>query len=103
VYLVTSIDGGSTWGVLTEVDKPGEGEVGAGPKRIQVKASGDNVFLYWEADHTDIGCTQYYQISPDGGNTWQLPQRKPQDFLGCPAESQIFEGDGDDIPADRSD
>lgn len=93
VYFTRSLDG-KTWETPLEVDKPAEGgNAGGGPSDILIGASGDNVFLLWQANHVGTSCTQYYQTSSDGGANWSGRQRKPEDFLDCPDHSELMEID----------
>jgi hypothetical protein len=93
VYFIRSVDGGDNWEPSVEIDKPVEGVASGGPSDILVSASGDRVFLFWQAEHTGNSCIQYYQTSADGGLTWDERRRKPEDFLDCPSRSELLEID----------
>ena len=91
VYLIKSADGGKTWGVLEEIDRPQEGTVSGGPANIFVHGENNEALLLWQQGQTGSNCDQFYQWSNDGGNTWGPRQRLFEGFLICPQEIQFLE------------
>ena len=70
IYLAKSDDGGQTWSLPIEVDKPDEGVGNTGSSNIIVDAQGDQVLLLWQANRSESTCEQFYQYSNDFGNTF---------------------------------
>lgn len=93
VFNIRSIDGGETWDEPVEVDAPIEGTIAGGPANIIVNAFQDKVILIWQTDRSGDNCTQYYQWSVDGGDTWGPRQRMLQDLRGCPQDNQLLVGE----------
>jgi hypothetical protein len=89
VSLIKSDDAGKTWAQPTDIDAP-ESDAAAAPSGIQISATGDNVFLLWQAKLSGSTCTQYYKTSVDAGNTWGDRQQKPQDLLDCPKSNELL-------------
>ncbi|MGD8753434.1 MAG: sialidase family protein, partial [Anaerolineales bacterium] len=83
VYLAKSQDGGATWAEPVEIDKPELSGESAIPSSLTVYAQDDEVLLVWQTGSQNTGCSQYYQQSVDGGETWQPPQRFSDIFFGC--------------------
>jgi hypothetical protein len=92
IYLAISSDGGSTWSDPQEIDKPEQGGGSASPSDLTVYAQEDKVLLVWRADSEDTSCSQYYQWSLDGGETWQPRQRFSVGFIGCADYIRILKG-----------
>jgi hypothetical protein len=94
VFVARSVDGGATWDAPQEIDSPVGGSVTSGPGAITVGTQGQNVLLLWQSNHTASTCTQFYQWSFDGGDTWQPRGRLMEDVPGCPQNIRILTSDG---------
>lgn len=88
VYLSTSLDGGGTWGAPFEVDGPSVENSTGSPFNPMVTASGSEILLLWQSNlQSGFACSQYYQVSDDGGATWVERGRILTEFVGCPQEN----------------
>jgi hypothetical protein len=92
VFLAKSDNGGQAWSDPQEIDKPEQGGGSATPYDLIVYAQDDKVLLVWGTGGEDTGCSQYYQWSLDGGETWQPRQRFAGGFIGCPENNHILKG-----------
>jgi hypothetical protein len=92
VFWETSSDGGGSWGEPEEVGKAEQRAAGTAPSNLTVYARGEKVLLLWQSGQPEIGCTQNYQWSLDGGATWQPQQHITGGSLGCPQGIQIMDG-----------
>lgn len=90
VFFAASPDGGITWGDPLEVDQAIEGSVNAGPSEILVDAVGNQILLLWQTDRSQSSCQQYYQVSQDGGNTWESRLQMFEGTVICPDQIQIL-------------
>lgn len=93
VYLTRSLDGGKLWSPPEEIDRPEEGTINTGASNIRVGVNGSEVLLTWQSGKTETSCNQYYQFSPDSGNTWGTRQRMFEGFQICPDDVQIMYGE----------
>jgi len=92
VYLSKSIDQGVTWSPPFEVDGPTASMSSNEPFNLQVQASPpDNVLLVWQSNlQSGVNCTQYYQSSQDGGQTWSDRGKMMEGLVGCAQEIKFF-------------
>ncbi len=92
VFAVRSGDGGATWDEPITMDSraPEDDPEAVGPSSMQVIAVGETVHLTWRAEHTAGRCTQFHQVSEDGGITWLDAATAVGDAtLGCPTAGQF--------------
>jgi hypothetical protein len=92
VFLASSADGGLHWGEPQEIDKPERGGGSASPFDLTIYAQDAKVLLVWQTGGEDVGCSQYYQWSLDGGETWQSRQSFSAGFFGCADHVHILKG-----------
>jgi hypothetical protein len=92
VFLASSADGGLHWGEPQEIDKPEQGGGSVSPSDLTVYAQDGKVLLAWQAGGEDAGCSQYYQWSLDGGESWQPRQRLSTGFFDCADHVHILKG-----------
>jgi hypothetical protein len=92
VFLASSADGGLHWGEPQEIDKPEQGGGSASPFDLTVSAQDGKVLLTWQTGGEDVGCSQYYQWSLDGGEIWQPRQSFLAGFFGCANHVHILKG-----------
>lgn len=90
VFFARSEDGGRTWSLPYEVDKPDSGVGNVGSSKIVVDADGNDVLLIWQANHSESNCDQYYQFSRDSGATWSARQKMLEGYLICPEDNQVL-------------
>jgi hypothetical protein len=90
IYFASSLDGGKTWGESLEVDQAIEGSVNAGPSNILVDAVGNQVLLLWQTNRLQSSCQQYYQVSQDGGITWEPRLQMFEGTVICPDQIQFM-------------
>jgi hypothetical protein len=90
VYFARSLDGGTTWAEPLEVDTPVDGTITGGPANITLGVSGTQLVLLWQTDRSGANCSQYYQRSPDGGETWQQRSRMLAAVPGCPQNNELL-------------
>lgn len=91
VYFTKSTDGGTTWGQFQLIDGPTENNPGAVPMNVQVATYNDDIILFWQDGDQAVGCTQYFQVSSDGGNTWDERQEMLSEISGCPQDLYFFD------------
>ncbi|MGH2535764.1 MAG: exo-alpha-sialidase [Candidatus Promineifilaceae bacterium] len=95
VYMARSTDGGLGWSDPEEVDRRLEGDnVGSsGPARLSLHATQDGMHRTWQAGHQGATCSQYHQLSADGGATWG--ERRPlfPALQGCSAGLHFIAGE----------
>jgi hypothetical protein len=96
-FLAKSLDGGDKWDEPLEIDEPEQSSGEAGPSHLSVYAQGNNVLLIWRTGNPEMGCTEFYQWSLDGGDLWQPRQRLPGSLFGCPEQAAILRGEGGPI------
>ena len=63
------------------------------PFNIRVYPDGEKVLLLWQSGlQSGFDCTQYYQWSTNGGESWSDPRIMLEDFVGCPQANQFLQG-----------
>ncbi|RMG96099.1 MAG: exo-alpha-sialidase, partial [Chloroflexi bacterium] len=94
ISLVRSGDGGESWSQPQEIDRrqPDDDPLAAGPAGLELLIQENSVHLTWRATHAESPCTQYHQISEDGGQTWLPPQAAFADNNDCPTNGRFFVG-----------
>lgn len=70
IFLSRSIDGGATWGEVTEIDRPESQLSFAVPKKLKVYSWNDQTLLIWEKGGQEGDCSHLFQVSTDEGETW---------------------------------
>ena len=95
VLLIRSQDGGHNWGSPIQIAKPEANSELTDPFNIHVGASGDKVLLVWQDGEPITSCTQYYQWSTDGGNTWDKYPQMIKGINGCAQENRILSTSND--------
>jgi hypothetical protein len=98
LYLVSSADGGQTWGDVTIVDQLSldDSPQAMTPSSMMVATSGGGVLLLWQADHEGTGCRQYYRWFGGGGQSWQGPHLL-ETLPGCYTHGQLLSGENGSI------
>lgn len=86
-----SEDSGLTWESLSEVDGPDIASPYASPRQIQIIAIGGNLLRLWQIHLTGGSCSQVYQVSSDGGESWSETKTFLAEFGTCPQSMQRFE------------
>jgi hypothetical protein len=95
VYLAISTDGGQTWGSPDEIDKPDNGLGYNSTGKILVEAHDQDVLLVWQRSSSGGACSQYYQKSMNGGDTWSQPKEVGNSSINCSQENQLIsDGNG---------
>jgi hypothetical protein len=89
VLFARSVDGGNKWDNPIEIDKPEEVTETMWPFHIRIGSYKDNVLLIWQNGDPNTSCTQYYQVSQDGGNTWSGQRSMLKSMSGCAQSNQI--------------
>jgi hypothetical protein len=89
-YLAVSLDGGGSWGPVTEIESPSLETPYSTPRGTTVSAEGDRVLLLWQVSEEGGSCTQVYQSSSDGGTTWSDPAPVLPDQATCPEGMQVL-------------
>ena len=91
VFLARSQDGGNSWSEPVVIDQrqPDDALRAVGPSKILVTTTNDSVLLIWQAGHDFDICSQYYQTSDDGGESWQEAAVMLEDFSGCPDQNDV--------------
>ena len=91
---IKSGDGGSTWDAIQEVQGPETSLTAITPYDIQVVGNAQDTILLWKEAESEVNCRQYYQVSKDGGESWNSPQRLLENYPGCPETNNLMIGDG---------
>jgi hypothetical protein len=91
VTIIRSMDGGENWGAPTDIDQRIEGTVASGPSDLELVTWGHQALLIWQSGHTDTNCQQFFQVSYDGGESWEPRQRMLDNIIGCPRNNQLLE------------
>jgi hypothetical protein len=94
VFLAVSADGGQSWGEPQVIDerRPGDRPDSAGPSHLLIDARPGQILLLWQAGHGTETCRQYYQLSHDGGVTWQAPELLPEPPAACAQANRFLPG-----------
>jgi hypothetical protein len=90
VYLGMSTDGGQTWGTPEEIDQPDSALGYSNTGKILVDAYEQNILLVWQRSSNGGFCSEYYQQSGDGGNTWSQPKEIIREAQSCGQEEQLI-------------
>lgn len=77
VFTARSNNSGQSWTAAQVIDEREitDNPAAIGPRDLHVTRSGDLLHLVWQAGHESANCSQYHQVSADGGNTWDV--RRP--------------------------
>jgi len=89
VTFMHSANGGQTWDPAVDLDSP---EIRGGPvvpMNVRVGNTESEVLVLWQSDQAGESCEQYYQVSRDGGVTWEGAQRMMDEIQGCPNDVQV--------------
>ncbi len=91
VFYTRSTDGGATWETAIEVDGPYIDGVVNAPFKIKVLANENQAVRIWQSNlQSGIYCTQYYQFSSNGGETWSERRLMLENLTGCATENRMF-------------
>ena len=90
VLLVRSKDGGGNWEQPVEIDKLDTSSGSKTPFNIHIKASGKQALLIWQSGDLGGSCSQYYQTSTDGGETWINRQVMLEGISGCALDNRFI-------------
>lgn len=91
VFYARSIDGGATWEPAVEVDGPYVDSVVNAPFKIKILANENRAVRIWQSNlQSGIYCTQYYQFSNNGGETWSERRIMLENLTGCASENRMF-------------
>jgi hypothetical protein len=93
IYQMKSSNGGETWGESVELASPDSSSGLGMPFNIQIFSAGGDVLRTWQLGETEFSCTQYYQWSMNGGDTWSEEQVMFEDLGSCPQDSHLFTDD----------
>lgn len=90
VFFSRSTDGGRSWQEASVVDGPTDNTPYLSAEKIHLYSSDGNVLRIWQAVESGGVCTQKFQASQDGGETWS-----PADFIlkgntNCTSNIQTF-------------
>jgi len=99
VYVAKSDDSGQSWEPPLEIDRRLEedGAEAVGPSGIRIAATEGQIHLFWHAGHEALMCSEYHQVSIDGGVTWQPVEHLGSEFETCPSSILLMAGDGDSL------
>jgi hypothetical protein len=92
ISIIKSPDAGASWSEPQIVDGPEVNTSPVIPFNIRVGAYGSNVVMLWQVDQPGESCTQEYQWSEDGGETWSGRQRMLTNLPGCADDNQFLVG-----------
>ena len=92
VYIAHSLDDGSTWETVQEVDAPLSGAGLSAPGQIHVDARSKQALLVWQVKQSDTVCFTYFRNSDDGGKTWNAGQRLNTPYSGCADQFEFLSG-----------
>ena len=90
VFFTRSRDAGRSWDEPVEVDGPDLNAPYASPRQINISANGRSLLLLWQASESGGSCTQVYQSSNDGGDTWNGSGAVFKELGSCPEAIQNF-------------
>lgn len=102
IFIARSTDGGETWisesgssetlpdAIVFDQRTPDDHPGATAPTNLNLASDGNIVLALWQAGHDDAPCTQYYDWSDDGGQTWHGGQPMLQSFLSCPSHVQLL-------------
>jgi hypothetical protein len=92
VLSVRSSDGGETWSEIRQVDgrETLDESDAASPSQVKLVVNDEIVYLQWQAEHGESGCTLYYQWSRNGGVTWEPRQRIVNEIPVCEENAEAF-------------
>jgi hypothetical protein len=94
-FQAVSLDAGSSWSEVEEIDGPSSAEPYESPGEPQVFALGRSVVRTWELRSPGGSCRTRSQASTDAGQTWSEVQPPFAALSGCPEGLQSFRLDGD--------
>jgi hypothetical protein len=98
VFFAKSSDDGRTWSDSQEIAKPEKGKSVALPSNLTVYAQDDKVLFLWQTGDSGSSCTQNYQWSLDGGDSWQPRQHLSESFFfDCSQDLQVMHGESGPI------
>lgn len=90
IFLAKSTDGGDSWGDPLEVGQADASIAFAMPSNIQIIAYNNDILLVWRGGEPGASCSQYYQWSTDGGETWETRRAMLTGISGCPQDNRLF-------------
>ncbi len=99
VFYTRSLDGGRDWEPIDVVDNRLEDDSfdAIGPRWLQILAKDNNVVRLWQAGHDEGVCSQYFQFSADGGETWSERALMADSLQGCPTGNQLLLGPNGEV------
>ncbi len=92
VFVTRSLDDGSTWENVQEIDAPLPGAGLTSPGQIHVDARSKDALLVWQVKQSDTVCFTYFRNSDDGGKTWNASQRLNTPYSGCADQFEFLAG-----------
>jgi len=90
VLLARSMDGGGNWEQPVEIDKPDVNSGSNTPFDIRIGSVGKQALLIWQSGGSGGSCSQYYQTSTDGGETWTNRQVMLEKISGCASDNRFI-------------
>jgi hypothetical protein len=92
VLISRSLDDGSSWEAVEEIDAPLPGAGLSSPGQIHVNARSKEALLVWQVKQSDTVCFTYFRNSDDGGKTWNAGQRLNTPYSGCADQFKFLAG-----------
>lgn len=90
IYFARSADGGMTWDNPQEIARPDPAGGVNSPSHLQVGVLGKDIILFWQGLDGGGNCSQFLQLSTDGGITWGAPAQRFDRLPGCAQESKFL-------------
>ena len=95
IFLTKSTDGGATWGEFDQIMGPEDFTGSDLPFNIEVSTINQNLLMLWQVGEPGNRCTQFSQVSTDGGIEFSEPVKMLGELVSCPNQINFISSKDD--------